>query len=125
MFKQIAVYPDKEIQLIDITLSMFADPVFYLMSNLRQKSLSYRMNERLKFLSCPGTTKDADLGHREFVAALESAMGVSAPKKSTSAPAGSSHALSGADQEFVDLQEHERTSVLCGNCRAGLQPNRP
>ena len=45
--KQIAVYPEREIQLIDITLSMFCDPVFQLDVARAEKSLNYEMNERL------------------------------------------------------------------------------
>ena len=109
--KQIAVYPDKEIQLIDITLSMFCDPVFQLDVERAEKSLNYEMNERLKFIALSRHDEKTLTSTPKFVAALE-ALGVDAPKKISKRTGKVSYALSETDQEFVDLQEHEDIRVV-------------
>ena len=109
--KQIAVYPDKEIQLIDITLSMFCDPVFLLDVERAEKSLNYEMNERLKFIALSRHDEKTLTSTPKFVAALE-ALGVDAPKKISKRTGQVSYALSETDQEFVDLQEHEDIRVV-------------
>ena len=109
--KQIAVYPDKEIQLIDITLSMFCDPVFLLDVERAEKSLNYEMNERLKFIALSRHDEKTLTSTPKFVAALE-ALGVDAPKKISKRTGEVSYALSETDQEFVDLQEHEDIRVV-------------
>ena len=109
--KQIAVYPDKEIQLIDITLSMFCDPVFLLDVERAEKSLNYEMNERLKFIALSRHDEKTLTSTPKFVAALE-ALGVDAPKKISKRTGEVAYALSETDQEFVDLQEHEDIRVV-------------
>lgn len=109
--KQIAVYPDKEIQLIDITLSMFCDPVFLLDVERAEKSLNYEMNERLKFIALSRHDEKTLTSTPKFVAALE-ALGVDAPKKISKRTGQVSYALSETDQEFIELQEHEDIRVV-------------
>ena len=109
--KQIAVYPEREIQLIDITLSMFCDPVFQLDVERAEKSLNYEMNERLKFIAISRHDEKTLTSTPKFVAALE-ALGVKAPQKISKRTGQVSYALSETDEEFIALQEHEDIRVV-------------
>ena len=109
--KQIAVYPEREIQLIDITLSMFCDPVFQLDVARAEKSLNYEMNERLKFIAISRHDEKTLTSTPKFVAALE-ALGVKAPQKISKRTGQVSYALSETDEEFIALQEHEDIRVV-------------
>ena len=109
--KQIAVYPEREVQLIDITLSMFCDPVFQLDVERAEKSLNYEMNERLKFIAISRHDEKTLTSTPKFVAALE-ALGVKAPQKISKRTGQVSYALSETDEEFIALQEHEDIRVV-------------
>lgn len=109
--KQIAVYPEQEIQLIDITLSMFCDPVFQLDVARAEKSLNYEMNERLKFIAISRHDEKTLTSTPKFVAALE-ALGVKAPQKISKRTGQVTYALSETDEEFIALQEHEDIRVV-------------
>ena len=109
--KQIAVYPDDEINLIDLTLSMFCDPVFVLDIARAEASLNYEMNERLKFVAISGTDEKTLKSTEKFVDAL-SALGVDAPKKVSKYNGQVTYALSETDPEFIALQEHDDIRVV-------------
>lgn len=109
--KQIAVYPDDEIALIDLTLSMFCDPVFQLDVQRAEKSLNYEMNERLKFIAISGSDEKTLKSTDKFVDALAE-LGVDAPKKVSKYNGQVTYALSETDPEFVELQEHEDIRVV-------------
>lgn len=109
--KQIAVYPDDEIALIDLTLSMFCDPVFQLDVQRAEKSLNYEMNERLKFIAISGSDEKTLKSTDKFVNALAE-LGVDAPKKVSKYNGQVTYALSETDPEFVELQEHEDIRVV-------------
>lgn len=109
--KQIAVYPEDEIKLIDITLSMFCDPVFQLDVHRAEASLNYEMNERLKFIAISGHDEKTLTSTPKFVEALE-ALGVEAPRKVSKHNGQVTFALSETDPEFVALQEHEDPRVI-------------
>lgn len=109
--KQIAVYPDDEIALIDLTLSMFCDPVFQLDVQRAEKSLNYEMNERLKFIAISGSDEKTLKSTDKFVDALAE-LGVDAPKKVSKHNGQVTYALSETDPEFVELQEHEDIRVV-------------
>lgn len=109
--KQIAVYPEREIELIDITLSMFCDPVFVLDVHRAEASLNYEMNERLKFIAMSGVDEKTLTSTPKFVAELEK-HGVDAPKKVSKYNGQVTYALSETDPEFIALQEHDDPKVV-------------
>lgn len=109
--KQIAVYPEREIKLIDITLSMFCDPVFQLDVPRAEKSLNFEMTERLKFIAISGSDETTLKSTDKFVALLDS-LGVQAPKKVSKYNGQVSYALAETDAEFVMLQEHDDVRVV-------------
>lgn len=109
--KQVAVYPDDEIKLIDITLSMFCDPVFQLDVQRAEVSLNYEMNERLKFVAISGSDEKTLKSTDKFVDAL-SRLGVDAPKKVSKYNGQVTYALSETDPEFIALQEHDDIRVV-------------
>lgn len=109
--KQVAVYPDDEIKLIDITLSMFCDPVFQLDVQRAEASLNYEMNERLKFVAISGSDEKTLKSTDKFVDAL-SQLGVDAPKKVSKYNGQVTYALSETDPEFIALQEHDDIRVV-------------
>lgn len=109
--KQIAVYPDDEIRLIDITLSMFCDPVFQLDVQRAEASLNYEMNERLKFIAMSGVDEKTLTSTPKFVAALDK-LGITAPTKISKYNGKVTHALSETDPEFLALLENEDMRVV-------------
>lgn len=109
--KQIAVYPDDEIALIDLTLSMFCDPVFQLDVQRAEKSLNFEMNERLKFVAISGTDEKTLKSTDKFVEFLAK-LGVDAPKKVSKYNGQVTYALSETDPEFVALQDHDDIRVI-------------
>lgn len=109
--KQIEVFPEREIKLIDITLSMFCDPVLQLDTARAEASLNYEMNERLKFIAISGSDEKTLKSTDKFVAALE-ALGVVAPKKVSKYNGEISYALAETDAEFIMLQEHDDPRVV-------------
>lgn len=109
--KQIEVFPEREIKLIDITLSMFCDPVLQLDTARAEASLNYEMNERLKFIAISGSDEKTLKSTGKFVAALE-ALGVVAPKKVSKYNGEISYALAETDPEFIELQYHDDTRVV-------------
>lgn len=109
--KQIAVYPEDEIKLIDITLSMFCDPIFVLDVPRAEASLNYETNERLKFIAISGSDEKTLKSTDKFVALLAS-LGVQAPTKTSKYNGEVTYALSETDLEFMELQEHEDIRVV-------------
>ena len=109
--KQVVVYPVAEVELIDLTLSMFCDPVFQLDIERAEKSLNYEMNERLKFIAMSGHDEKTLLSTPKFVDALE-ALDVAAPKKISKYNGLVSYALAETDPEFIELQEHDDIRVV-------------
>ena len=109
--KQIEVFPEREVKLIDITLSMFCDPVLQLDTARAETSLNYEMNERLKFIALSGHDDKTLTSTPKFVAALE-ALGVAAPKKVSKYNGEISYALAETDAEFIMLQEHDDPRVV-------------
>lgn len=109
--KQIAVFPEKEIDLIDLTIEMFTKPVFQLDVARAEKSLNYEMNERLKFIAISGQDEKTLKSTAKFVEALED-VGVDAPKKVSKYNGEVTYALSETDLEFMALQEHEDIRVV-------------
>lgn len=109
--KQIGVYPEQEIILIDETLSWFCDPVLVLDVPRAEASLKYEMNERLKFIAISGSDEKTLKSTDKFVTALE-ALGVQAPKKVSKYNGEVTYALSETDLEFMELLEHEDTRVV-------------
>jgi DNA polymerase len=109
--KQIAVYPEEEVKLIDLTLSMFCDPVFVLDVQRAEKSLNFEMNERLKFVAISGTDEKTLKSTDKFVEFLAK-LGVDAPKKVSKYNGQVTYALSETDPEFVALQDHDDIRVI-------------
>lgn len=109
--KQIAIYPEDEIKLIDLTLAMFCDPVFQLDVARAEKSLNFEMNERLRFIAISGHDEKTLTSTPKFIAALE-ALGVTAPTKISKYNGEVSYALAETDADFVMLQEHEDMRVV-------------
>ena len=109
--KQIAVYPEDEIELIDLTLSMFCDPVFQLDVPRAEKSLNYETTERLRFIALSRHDEKTLTSTPKFVAALE-ALGVTAPTKTSKYNGETTYALSETDEEFVALQDHDDIRVV-------------
>lgn len=109
--KQAPVYPDAEMELIDLTLSMFCDPVFRLDTARAEQSLNYELNERLKFIAMSGQDEQTLLSTPKFVAALKE-LGVAAPTKISKYNGKMSYALAETDPEFIELQEHENERVV-------------
>ena len=106
-------FPKKEIQLIDITLRMFTEPVLRLDQNLLHQHLEDVRDRKEKLLSDAGIDKDNLMSNPKFAEVLRS-FGVEPPMKESPATGQPTFAFAKNDEEFKALLEHpdERVQAI-------------
>ena len=106
-------FPKKEIQLIDITLRMFTEPVLCLDQNLLHQHLEDVRDRKEKLLSDAGIDKDNLMSNPKFAEVLRS-FGVDPPMKESPATGQPTFAFAKNDEEFKALLEHpdERVQAI-------------
>ena len=106
-------FPKKEIQLIDITLRMFTEPVLRLDQNLLHQHLEDVRDRKEKLLSDAGVDKDNLMSNPKFAEVLRS-FGVEPPMKESPATGQPTFAFAKNDEEFKALLEHpdERVQAI-------------
>lgn len=106
-------FPKKEIQLIDITLRMFTEPVLCLDQNLLHQHLEDVRDRKEKLLSDAGIDKDNLMSNPKFAEVLRS-FGVEPPMKESPATGQPTFAFAKNDEEFKALLEHpdERVQAI-------------
>jgi len=114
--KQIAVYPEEEIRLIDLTVRMFTQPAFRLDVPRCEIALAFATQER-NIAIAVGCAQASSLTEKDltsnakFVAALKQ-LSVDAPTKISSYNGQLTYALSENDEEFTELLDHEDRRVV-------------
>lgn len=107
-------YPRKELQLIDLTLKMFTNPVLELDSNMLVDAILEEKEKREELLSRLGVD-DATLASNPKFAELLVSLGCDAPYKKSKTTGKQTFALAKNDALFQALLNHEREDValLC------------
>ncbi|WP_018609530.1 DNA polymerase [Uliginosibacterium gangwonense] len=109
--KQIEVFPEKEIELIDLNIRLFTQPVLALDTNRAQIALKYEEQERLRSIAYSRVDEKTLISNQKFVNALAD-LGVQAPTKISKYNGEITYALSESDLEFIELLDHENLSVV-------------
>ena len=98
-------FPKKELQLIDLTLRMFTDPVLELDLPLLEQHLMEIKDNKENLLASAGVDKEVLMSNPKFAELLKS-FGVEPPMKISPATNKPTLALAKNDEEFKALAEH-------------------
>jgi DNA polymerase I-like protein with 3'-5' exonuclease and polymerase domains len=98
-------FPKKELQLIDLTLRMFTDPVLELDKDLLEDHLRSVQQNKEDLLVSAGVDKEVLMSNQKFAELLKS-FGVEPPTKISPTTGKSTLALAKNDEEFKSLAEH-------------------
>ena len=102
--------PNKELRLIDITLSMFTEPVLQVDLDMLETHLSKMSNLKAEALASAGVSKDDLMSNPKFAILLEK-LGVSPPTKISPRTGKETFAFAKSDEGFKALLEHENPLV--------------
>lgn len=107
LFKQLAVYfPTSELNLIDLTIRMFTEPVLKLNTDALDDYLKQVQKAKQKLLdSVTSVDKEQLMSNAKFAQVLHS-LGVVPPVKISSTTGKETYAFSKSDEEFTALLEH-------------------
>lgn len=103
-------FPKKELQVIDVTLRMYTDPILELDVPLLKQHLEDIKRKKEELLTKSGVSQ-ADLMSNQKFAELLRAAGVEPPVKISPTTGKETLALAKNDEEFKALAEHENTDV--------------
>lgn len=109
--KQIEVFPEKELALIDLTMRMFIQPVFQINLEVAERALKEELEERTWLIIASGVDEKTLTSNPKFAKALEE-LGVDPPKKISKTTGKETYAFSQTDEDFLDLLEHEDRRVV-------------
>lgn len=104
------VIPDEELQLIDLTLRMFCDPVLTIDLPRVQSELEKEVGGKVAALLKSGTNAEDLLSNNKF-AALLNAAGCPAPMKISPATGKPAYAFAKSDEAFQYLLTHKNEKV--------------
>ncbi len=126
--KMLPSMPEKEMELIHLTVRMFADPILELDTVLAKKELNREIRERKTATSKSGALKlaqsmeavvkvkeatdEAVLSSNKAFPELLRHLGVEPPRKTSKTTGKETYALSKADEEFTDLLTHPDQRVV-------------
>lgn len=111
MRAQTKIYPQDELELIDMTIRMFCDPVLEVDEELAVNALSEEMIER-RFQIIQSGADEADLMSNLKFAELLRKNKVEPPTKISNANGIETFAFAQTDPEFVELLNHENKKVV-------------
>lgn len=103
--EMLPLLPPEEMDLIDITVRMFADPVVTLDVEKAREELLGALTNRAAMIAKTGMT-EKDLGSANKVAAALKALGVPPPTKTSKTTGKEAWAFAQTDLEFTALQNH-------------------
>lgn len=111
MIKQIEIYPEDELRLINMTMQMFCDPILEVDEELARFTLSEEMLER-RFVIMQSKADEKDLMSNPKFAELLRKAGVEPPTKISNANGLETFAFAQTDPEFIELLNHDRKKVV-------------
>ncbi|PPC99603.1 MAG: hypothetical protein CTY35_03430 [Methylotenera sp.] len=111
MKKQTEIYPQHELELIDMTIRMFCDPVLEINEPLARLALAEEMMERrATIIKSKHDEKDL-MSNPKFAEVLKS-YGVEPPTKISNKTGLENFAFAQTDPEFLELLDHEDIRVV-------------
>lgn len=111
--KQISIYPENELALIDLTLRMFVQPQLMVNIEVAERALTEEMQERQFMILAAGVPEKTLTSNPKFAAALAELIGEeNLPMKVSKTTGEETFAFSLSDEEFLDLLEHEDRRVV-------------
>lgn len=111
MRKQLEIYPEHELQLIDMTMRMFCDPILEVDEELARLTLSDEMMERRHAIMLSKADEKDLMSNVKFAELLRKA-GVEPPTKISNANGLETFAFAQTDPEFIELLDHEKKKVV-------------
>jgi len=109
--KQLEVYPLHELDLIDLTIRMFCDPVLVINEKTARQALADEMLLRLATILKSGASEENLRSDIKFAKLLTNA-GVTPPIKISNKTGSEAFAFAQSDQEFIDLLNHDNEQVV-------------
>lgn len=103
-------FPDDELDVIDLTVRMFSEPVLRLDRALVEQFVENEGVRKLALLNRAGADRSTLMSNEKFAALLLS-MGEEPPKKTSTTTGEETWALAKSDPGFQALLEHEREEV--------------
>jgi DNA polymerase len=108
--KQLEVYPEQELDLIDLTIRMFCDSVLEIDMDKARTALAEEMLERRAIILKSGLS-ESDLGKNKVFAEKLKSYGIEPPTKISLRTGCESYAFAQTDAEFIELLDHENINV--------------
>ena len=109
--KQVEIYPEHELELIDITARMFCDPVFEINLPLARQALADEMIERRATILKSKCPEEELTSNPKFAARLIK-LGIEPPTKISGRTGLENFAFAQTDPEFLELLDHEDIRVV-------------
>lgn len=109
--KQIEVYPEDELALIDLTMRMFIDPVLHVDIPRAEQALEYEKQARLRAMALSLVDEKTLNSSDKFAQALRE-VGCEPPKKWSTKQNCMAYAFAQNDPDFIELQNHENIRVV-------------
>lgn len=109
--KQIEVYPEDELDLIDLTVRMFCASVLRVDVKLARQALADELMAKRSEILKSGATEEELLSNQKFAEKLRE-LGVEPPTKVSLKTGHLNYALAQTDPEFLELLEHENKKVV-------------
>lgn len=109
--KQVEIYPEHELDLIDMTVRMFCDPVLEINEELARKALAEEMIERRATILKSKHDEKVLMSNPQFAEALKK-YGVEPPTKISFKTGLENFAFAQTDPEFIELLDHEDVRVV-------------
>lgn len=103
-------FPVAELNLIDLTVRMFTEPVLELDTGVLRKHLSDVQESKARLMEGIDESKDMLMSNPQFAELLR-AQGVEPPMKISPTTGKETYAFSKTDEEFKALLEHEKETV--------------
>ena len=108
--KQVEIFPEKELDLIDLTIRMFCDSVLEINMDTARKALAEEMIERRSLIMKSGLD-ESELGKNKVFAEKLISLGVTPPVKVSLKTGHETYAFAQTDAEFIELCDHEDADV--------------
>jgi DNA polymerase len=109
--KQVAIYPEHELDLIDLTMRMFCDPVLVIDEPMASIALAEEMMARKASILKSGAEEEDLMSNPKFAKLLVAA-GITPPTKISNKTGLENFAFAQSDPEFTDLLDHENLQVV-------------
>lgn len=109
--KQVEIFPANELDLIDLTIRLFTDPILEIDEPMARQALAEEMMERRAAILKSGASEEDLMSNPKFAALLRKA-GVEPPTKISNKTGIENYAFAQTDPEFTELLDHENKKIV-------------